>query len=191
MVTVFRPALVVVLTATFGVLFGQTTPVKATVCEIVKDPQRFQGELVSVHDRVRISFENFELSAAECKDQQIDGIWLEYGKGPKRQPTIWCCGDLTPRDPLVLVQNSEFRRFHHFLTAEKRTKGCYRWQCYAYQVTATLTGRIDAVVPTPCPNGSSCCFGGGFGHFGMSCARLVIQSVADVVVQPVDGSANR
>jgi hypothetical protein len=94
-----RLVLIVVLAATFGVMFGQITPRQTTVCEIAKDPQQFQAKLVTVRDRVRIAFEDFELSTTGCSGPVIDGVWLEYGKGPRRQPAIWCCGDLTPRDP--------------------------------------------------------------------------------------------
>jgi len=182
MIVLCRLALSVLLSAAFSFMLGQTLSKSTTVCEIMKDPQRFQGKLVSVRNRVQIAFEDFELSAVPCVDRQIDGIWLEYGKGPKRQPTIWCCGDMVPRDPMALVQNSDFRRFHHFLTANKGAK---------FLVTATLTGRLDAVVPAPCPNAKSCCLGNGYGHLGMFCARLVIQSVSEVTGRPVDGSAHR
>jgi hypothetical protein len=123
---------------------------------------------------VQIAFEDFELSAETCEGGKIDGIWLEYGRGPKKQPTIWCCGDLTPRDPLVLVQDNEFRRFHRLLTAKKR----------AGRITATLAGRFDSVETEPCPGDSKarCCGFGNFGHFGMACGRLVIQRVSDVEI---------
>ena len=165
------------------VAFGQMKsdePIKTTVCEIVKSPALFNGKIVTVRAPIEIAFERFGLSASHCAEQKIDDVALEYGSGPRKQPTIWCCGDMVPRDPLVLVQNKDFRRFHHYLTAEKKAKRCY--DCYLYHVTATLTGRFDAVEPQP---GALC----GFGHMGAACGRLVIRSVADVVADPVDPTA--
>jgi len=173
-------------------VFGQSrpgTPISTTVCELVKTPERFNSQLVTLHGPIQIAFEDFSLSASECIERKIDSIWLEYGRGPKRQPTIWCCGDMVPRDPLALVQDNEFRRFHRYITTEKKTKGCY--DCYLYHVTATLTGRFDAVETEPCPGDASsrCCGVGGFGHFGMACGRLVIQAVSEVEAKPVDPAA--
>jgi len=117
------------------------------VCEILSRPQEYNGKTVTLRAVVSIGFENFRLSASGCKPVGMDGIWLEYGSGPKRQPTTWCCGDMTPRDPLQLVEDADFRRFHQYLTAQRRGNGCYEGQCYLYSVTATITGRLDAVQP--------------------------------------------
>jgi hypothetical protein len=160
---------------------GQTKsdqPIHTTVCEVVKSPASFNGKIVTLRGPIQIAFENFGLSASDCKEQKIDYLWLEYGRGPKRQPTIWCCGDMIPRDRLALVQNAEFHRFHRCLTAAKKAKACY--DCYRYRVTATLTGR--SVEPRP---GALC----GFGHLGAACGRLVIGAVSDVVADPVDPSS--
>lgn len=171
-----RIVLTVVLTSRF-VALGQA--VKTTVCEVATNPEQFNDKLVSLRDRVRIAFEDFELSAAGCNGRRIDAVWLEYGKGPQRQPTTWCCGDMVPRDPLAVVQNSEFRKFHRYLTAETKRNG------YSYQVTATLTGRFDAVPTETCPHEDRrCCPAGGYGHFGVFCARFVIRSVSDVLAEP-------
>lgn len=167
---------------TMGTAFCQPTPVpvETTVCEIAASPERFNGKLVRLRDRIAIGFEQFELLTTGCTARRIDNVWLEYGRGPKRQPTIWCCGDMVPRDPLKLLQNSAFRKFHYYLTA--RASGSRLGEDYKYRVTATLLGRVDAVPTEPCPSGKgACCKTGGYGHFGASCARLVIQSVADVV----------
>lgn len=147
------------------VAMGQT---KRTVCEVLGSPALFTGKIVTLRGSIQIGFENFGLSASDCPEKKIDSLWLEYGRGPKRQPTTWCCGDMIPRDRLVLVQNSEFRRFHHYITAAKKGS-------YLYRVTATLTGRVDA--------GGSC----GFGHLGAACARLVIGAVSEVVAERADG----
>ena len=164
-------------------------PIRTTLCEVARTPLQFNGKTIALRSPVEIGSESFGLSASACTGRQVDFVWLEYGRGPKKQPTIWCCGDLTPRDSLPLVQDKEFDRFHHYLTAVKKTKGCDG--CYLYRVTATLTGRLDAVATEPCPGDAKarCCSAGGFGHLGFACARLVIGAVSDVAASPVDPSA--
>jgi len=93
------------------VAFGGTdadSPIKTNICELVKSPTTFNGRLVSVRAPVQIAFENFGLSVAECADKKLDYVWLEYGNGPKKQPTTWCCGDMVPRDALTLTQDAAF-----------------------------------------------------------------------------------
>lgn len=156
-----------------------------SICDLVSRSQEFSGKLVTVRGRLEIAFEHFGLSSTQCAGRQVDHIWLEYGSGPKRQPATWCCGDMIPRDPLRVNQNADSRRFHRLLTAQARKKGCYEGECYLYEVTATLSGRFDAVPSEPCPNGRSRCCYGGFGHFGAFCTRLVIASVSDVTYRDV------
>src|SRR5229473_1560230 len=143
MLTPIGAAVVVTLSVLPCIMVGQTKtyePIKTNLCEILRAPQRFNGEIVSLKGRVLIAFEDFELSAHSCERKRIDAVWLEYGRGPKRQPTTWCCGDMVPRDPLALVENDHFHKFHRYLTAQRKTKGCSEGQCYLYDVTATLVG---------------------------------------------------
>ena len=164
------------------------SPIKTTVCELIRTPDHYNGKMVSIRGPILIAFEGFGVDTSHCEGNRID-VWLEYGSGPKRQPTTWCCGEMVPRDPLRVVQNNEFRKFHRYLTAQSRTSGCYEGQCYLYDMTATLTGRFDAVETMTCPDGKSRCpKGGGFGHFGLSPSRIVIESVSDVVAKPISPS---
>jgi hypothetical protein len=166
--------------------FGEANaddPSNVSVCDIARQPERFNGKLVTVRSRIDIAFEEFQLSGRACESPKIDGVWLEYGKGRKRQPTTWCCGDMVPRDGLSVLQNADFRTFHRYLTTQSRRSGCYEGQCYLYSVTATITGRVDAAPLETCPNGKGLCCIGGFGHLGVSCARLVIQRVSGVVAE--------
>ena len=158
-------------------------PLNVNLCDVVSAPAQLNGKIVTLRGRVQLGFEDFELSAADC-DPKKTGVWLEYGSGPKRQPTTWCCGDMVPRDPLAMVENDNFRRFHRYLTAQSRSKGC-TGQCPSYNVTATLTGRLDTVGSRACRDGRSQCCDGGFGHLGAFCVRLVIQSVSNIDAQPV------
>ncbi len=162
-------------------------PPDVSVCDLMTYPGRFSGRIVRVRGRILIAFEEFELDYAHCGENPTTEVWLEYGRGPKRQPTIWCCGNIAPRDSLRVIQNKEFLSFNHYLSDQFRTKGCLGRVCSPYEVTATLTGRFDTQV-VGCSDGESHCpYGGGFGHFGLFCSRLVIESVSDVAATPAGG----
>jgi hypothetical protein len=156
------------------------------VCEVAARPDQLNSTTISIRGLALIAFEEFRLSAADCLGRKIDDIWLEYGRGPKSQPTTWCCGDLTPRDSLRLIQDKDFRDFQRKLTAHSGRERFADREKYLYDVTATLTGRFEAVPTEPCAGNSKahCCPTGGFGHLGSSCARLVIRSVSNVVAKP-------
>lgn len=140
--------------------------VDASVCELARRPAAFNGTMIRVRARIEIGVEDFKLSDA-CTGRAIDAIWLEYGRGPKKQPAIWCCGDLTPRDSLNVVGDAEFRKFDELLTK-------------SMPVVATLVGRFDSTQPVAGANGQEPYCSGAFGHLGVFCARIVIQSVSNV-----------
>jgi hypothetical protein len=144
------------------------------VCEVLQHPQSFNGKMISIRTRIRAVFEDFEVDTPSCPKKVTDGIWLEYGKGPKTQPVTWCCGDLTPGDQLDLIQDSAFLKFDSYLRSVRKGKPLYT-------VSATLFGRFETVPTTTCPDGvHQCPRDGGFGHFGMSASRLIIHSVSEV-----------
>jgi hypothetical protein len=154
-----------------------------TACDLAQRPAAYIGRMVQVRSVVDIGFEHFGFSPTDCFKAQIQHIWLEYGRGPKRRPTTWCCGDMVPRDPLPVKQDAAFKNFHRLLTATRKDKGCYEHDCYRYRVTATLHGRFDAAKSEPCPSGQGLCCPAAFGHIGLQCARLVIQAVSDIEAQ--------
>lgn len=150
------------------------TPDSVAVCQLLSTPDAFNGRIVSIRAVIALELEQFEIIGQNCPSTKVRDIWLEYGKGPKSQPTTWCCGDLAPRDPLGLVQDASFRQFDAYLRAQRQGKPKYR-------VTATLTGRFDSVPVRLCPDQQHYCpSGGGFGHLGVSAARLVIHRVSNV-----------
>ena len=108
-------ALRISIAAAFGmaIAFGQAKgpeSIKTTVCDVVKSPESFSGKIITLRSPVKIASESFGLPISECAAAKFEFPTLEYGRGPKRQPAIWCCGDLTPRDRLKLIQNEEFKR---------------------------------------------------------------------------------
>ncbi len=162
-------------------------PIAASLCDLARHPIQFHGKMIRVRGEVLIAFEDFQLPVSSCDPHEDrNRIWLQYGKGPKSQPTTWCCGELTPQDPLELKQDRAFRAFHRDLTEQRRKNGsedCSGRDCYVFDVTATLVGRFEHSPPRPCRHSTGLCCNNGFGHFGTFCSRLVIHSVSEVSVR--------
>ena len=49
-----------------GGLFGQTNADEANSCELVNQPERFNGKIVTVRGRALIAFEDLRLDTALC-----------------------------------------------------------------------------------------------------------------------------
>jgi hypothetical protein len=68
---------------------------------------------------------------------------------------------------------------------------CYH--CPLYEVTATMTGRIDhlethMVAVRFRPGAAMRTYFVGFGHLNAALTRLALQSVSDVIAKPIDPS---
>jgi hypothetical protein len=144
------------------------------VCQLMANPDAFDGKMITVRVAIAIGFEDFEMVASQCRRRAANGIWLEYARGPKHQPTTWCCGEIRSHDPIALKMDHNFHELDRYLRATRKQEP-------EYDVTVTLSGRFDSAPAVLCPDGKSLCAKeGGFGHFGVYTSRLVIESVADV-----------
>jgi len=176
--------------------------VDTTVCEILKNPQSFNGKIVRVKGTATASFDQFVLKGADCGINVNKNIWLAYPEGSKAkagpavqvhvQPAQNFAGTVAAvqRTPVELDKNSkDFKQFDSLLATPFK-KGGMCLGCNRYEVTATLVGRLDAVENaslTRDKNGKITGFG-GFGHMNAYAARLVLQSVSDVVSKEIDYS---
>ncbi len=164
--------------------------VETTVCDVLANPAAFEGKTVRLQGKVVLLTEDFSVTEQCPGKLEPSAIWLEYGF-PEPSPTAYCCPGgfdeqgkpifSTPR--ITLVRDHNFERLKHYLAGRRDGKDnygddCDRYrppaaECRKYEVTATLTGRLFGVVPPEQ-------FAGGFGHFGMFPAKLVIRSVEEV-----------
>lgn len=162
----------------FGIAFTARASAADTysnvdVCQLMANPEQYDGKLITVRVKIDIGFEYFEMEASHCKGLAANPIWLEYARGLK-QPTTWCCGDTRSRDPLAIKKDKSFREFDRYLRANHNGHA-------VYHVTATLSGRFDSAPAALCPDAKHLCpKDGGFGHFGGYAARMVIESASDV-----------
>ena len=177
--------------------------VDTTVCEILGNPQSFNGKIVRIKGTVAASFDQFVIKGAGCGINVNRNIWLSYPEGTKAkagpavmvqvQPARNFAGDVpvVQRTPVTLDKNSKDFKLFDSQLATPYQKGGMCLGCNKYLVSATLVGRLDAVDKAGVQRdkaGKIIGFG-GFGHMNAYAARLVLQSVSDVTSKEIDYSA--
>ncbi|MBM7123724.1 hypothetical protein [Dyella kyungheensis] len=153
---------------------------QVTVCELVKDPARYDHALVQVSGDLLHGFEAFQIYPDHCPEAPDSmGVWLEYG-GTSQSGTMYCCGviaDGERSEPLVvegvrtyLKVDAAFQRFDAQIGGKDLTR-----------VNATLIGRFFSGRQLRYPKGKGV-FWGGYGHMG-AYSLLVIQQVLSSVAK--------
>ncbi|MGA3011300.1 MAG: hypothetical protein ABSD72_13665 [Terracidiphilus sp.] len=176
--------------------------VDTTVCNILDNPQSFNGKIVRIKGTVYAGFDQFVVKGTDCGINVNKNIWLSYPEGIKAkagpavmvhlQPARNFAGDVpaAQRTAVELDKNNkDFKQFDSLLATPYK-KGGMCLGCNRYEVTATLVGRLDAVANAAVPYdkaGKIAGFG-GFGHMNAYSARLVLQAVSDVASTEVDYS---
>jgi len=179
-------------------------PVDVAVCDVVKNPASFDGKMVRIKGTVVAGFDEFMIKDATDPNCgfQVNGIWLSYPQGSKAksgpvaivtaQPAHNFAGTVkTPaRTPVTLDKSKEFKQFDSLLSQSHQKGADMCLGCARYEVTATLTGRLDTVADAAVKrdaSGKIVSFG-GFGNMNAYPARLVLESVSDVTPKEIDYS---
>jgi hypothetical protein len=148
-------------------------PRNVSFCELAKDPDAHNHELVRLTAFVTHGFEDFILTDANCPaNSNHFSVWVTYG-GKSQSNTIYCCpgegANQTRSEPLTvegiqipLLSDGTFRGFADLLNKEADTT-----------VRVTLAGRFFSGEKETV-NGSN--YWRGFGHMGC-CSLFVIQRV--------------
>ena len=173
--------------------------IDSTVCDILKDPQSFNGNIVRIKGTVSVGFDQFVVKGPGC-GQHVDAIWLDYPEyseakaGPAAilqvQPAHNFSGTIptVERTPVKLEKDKDFKQFDTLLSTPYKTKGVCLG-CMKYEVSATLVGRLDGTVPGIQRDGAGKIVAiSGFGNLNAYSARLVLRSVTDVVPKEIDYS---
>jgi hypothetical protein len=170
-------------------------PIATTVCKILEDPASFNNKLVQVQGYLSISFEYSILHSESCSG----GIWfaLADDSGPRGLRMIvpghavagkqGSDGRWQPPIPVKLIRDANFEKFDSYL--RQSTAGA-PWDpcgpdCHRYRITATFTGRIDAVsgeihAAHLKRSPSEPADRKGYGQMGLFDAQLVVQSMQGV-----------
>jgi hypothetical protein len=174
--------------------------IDTTVCDVLKSPQSFDNKIVRIKGTVVAGFDQFVIRDENCA-QDVNGIWLAYPQGTKGKAGPMAMLELKPaknfagtaaaptaRAAVVLDKSKDFKEFDNKL-AELHSKGTALCMgCVQNTVMATVVGRLDGVASATFKRDASGKITtlGGFGSANTYPARLVIQSVSDVVAKPVD-----
>src|SRR5579859_4609401 len=143
---------------------------KVTVCEVAKNPDQFDNQIVELKATLAGSF---EISAVRDPDHEDCGsLWFRYpGSGPEASVSINAMVPIQPRPEVVLRKDDAFRRFQTLVDARmyprRRNIGCT--DCGRYEVTATMTGLVEFAGT-----------GRGFGHMNGFPVQFVLQSIVSV-----------
>jgi hypothetical protein len=181
-------------------------PVDTAVCDVVKKPQAFNGQIVRIKGTVIAGLDEFVITDSTDPNcgYPVNAIWLAYPPGTKGkagpaamvvvQPAKNFTGTLTPptRAAVTPDKSKDFKQFDSLL-AQKHEKGADMCLgCTRYKVAATLVGRLDSVADATLKRDSSgkIVGFGGFGNMNAYPARLVLESVSDVTPKEIDFSKN-
>src|SRR5882724_3327831 len=120
-----------------GVGFGQAKadePIKTALCELVKEPDRFNGKIVQVRAAIATGPESIVVADDACSGS----IWLSVGEWPTtnarefayinsimdiRTPDRLDWKPLPTLYPVILKKNRAFRRFEKYLGQQYKSKG--------------------------------------------------------------------
>lgn len=172
----------------------------ATVCDILANPQSFDGKIVRIKGTVIAGFDEFLVKDASC-NQPVNAIWLAYPEGTKAKAGAVAMVQLqlshnngaasqaAVRTAVQLDKNKDFKQFDALLSTPYKSGGMCLG-CERYSVSATLVGRLDGVKNVGLVRETEGKIIGvaGFGNLNLYRARLVLQSVSDVTSHEIDYS---
>jgi hypothetical protein len=176
--------------------------VDTSVCEILANPQSFDGKTVRIKATAEAGFDEFIIKGSGC-NQPVNTIWLDYPEGTKAKAGSAAFVQLqlasnnpatvtaANRVPIKLEKNKDFKQFDSLLSTPAKTGGMCLG-CIRYTVAATLVGRLDGSSSPGVVRDSQGKVVGlhGFGNLNRFSARLVLQSVSDVSAQEIDYTKN-
>jgi hypothetical protein len=186
-------ALALVVTAT---AHAQSVAVEATPCDVLSRPMDFNGKTVRLTGTVQTGLDDFVLRAPGCAGTPLSSpqaIWIDYPRGthgkagPAMRIALAVSGTAAISPPAaVLTRNPDFEHFDAALSTPLPSHGlCFG--CAKTAVTATLIGRIDAVpIARVVRTGARYSSAAGFGTLNRYRARLVLESVSNVVEKDND-----
>ncbi|HYG99765.1 MAG TPA: hypothetical protein VD837_11590 [Terriglobales bacterium] len=174
--------------------------IDTTVCDILANPQAFDGKTVRLKGVVTAGFDDFSIKDSNCK-RPVNAIWLAFPEGTKAKAGPVAAvqiqlaknsasSQVAPsRPPVKLDKNKDFKQFDSLLSAPYKGPGMCLG-CGKYKVTATLTGRLDGTKDPGVVRDASGKVTGlnGFGNMRQYSTRLVLQSVTEVAGQEIDYS---
>jgi hypothetical protein len=145
------------------------------LCEIAAHPMEFNGQMVRVRGELEYTLETYLIAKRDC------------AAVPLEEPE-----SLKPRPSFSLRKDAAYRKLEQLQRANSKQMQCLG-PCLKgsfYNITATVTGRVDAV-PVSAVQGPPL-HRRGFGYKHESTVRIVVQSYSEVVghQRVVEGGAS-
>jgi hypothetical protein len=110
-----------------GAAAQSEAPPKVTVCEVAKNPDQFDNQIVTLRATLA---GNFEISAIRDSDHEDCGsLWFRYpGSGPEASVSMNAMVPTQPRPEVVLRRDNAFRQFQTLVDSRmyprRRKIGC-------------------------------------------------------------------
>lgn len=174
-------------------------PIQTSVCEIVRDPARFNGKIIQLRAIVDTGLEWSVLRDESCPNDTIhlafgddkhpslrDRAEFAYIGSPEdvNYPASLQWHPNPPKPRLKLRQDSEFRTLAKHLRKREDLKKSGCLHCPVYKVVATVTGGFEAsdgrLKALRDRDGRIRVARNGFGHLNGWDAQILLESVADV-----------
>jgi hypothetical protein len=204
-----RCSIIALLMVLSSAVFGQTRagePIKATLCEMVRDPARFNNKFVEIRSELvsRFEWEGFVDETCSAKVQVgahyfLGDLMMQPGQyafatidDDHTHPERLTWRPIEPRLPVHLKKDGNYRTFRKYSDAKfKWPDGGQCRDCPLYRITVRADGRFDyfpsqtvAVRANPAEKA-----------VGFTAAKpdlpllwFVLQSVSDVSATPIDPS---
>jgi len=169
-----------------------------SICDVLADPVAYNGKMIRVKGVTAVAgLDEFVVKDSGCNSP--GAIWLDYPSGTKAKAgpvasvrlqlaqNAPSAAGVPASVPVTLQRDDQFSKFDSLLAAPYKSRalclGCPR-----YTVSATLTGRLEAVespglVRDDSGKAKSL---SGFGNLNLYRARLVLQSVSEVAAHEID-----
>jgi hypothetical protein len=173
------------------------------ICQIYSKPYAYNNKIVKVRGYLILGMETSALADERCDAD----LWLDFASGspPQLVATVNrngtpggkdATGRRIPPIPVHLVRDAGWEQLENYMRHNAKAADCIRGpapdldhvsDCITYRITATFTGRIDAVSKSVFEsrlkrNREGRIDRRGFGHMGLSDAQIVVRSVENVVV---------
>jgi hypothetical protein len=190
-----------------GILVGQSTtrtPIKTSICELARAPERFNGSVVRIRAEFVSKFQWAGFMDDACAAKIPVGVYhvLDDLKPNDGQYAFTATADnnehpetlrwkpIEPPRPVHLEENDDYRAFRKY--ADRK----FRWpdggicrDCPLYRVTVTATGRFDYFEKQTVAvraNANTKASIRAAGDPNAPLFRFVLESVSDVSVIPID-----
>lgn len=176
-------------------LFATEPPIETSLCELMVDPERFDGKLVRFAAKYHREFEGRLLLAGACEtwldwsDQDEDPIVetaVISGLGAFKDPAKLAWQKVTERVDVKLEQDAAYDQVSACLRMQYDggKRGFCIPSCPLCEVEAVWTGRFDyarrGLLAVRTRSGRIGVGAGGYGHLNSSPHRLVLSGISSV-----------